>query len=356
MRLDFSSADKDIDAALAINPRLLTAYIMRMSMAMPDGNAAKYAEAFSRGRELFPTSYLLYRQALGGAFPRWGGSYPKMEKIASDAYQHIDQNPQLYMLFGLIYSAQAQDFRDAKDYDKAIALCAKALAYGDNPDVFYERIRAEYAKKDYAGARKDAEYSSSLWPIRSEPYLYRAAVAFQTGDYESAKKDILFVRQQLPLENESWSGLSWASTEFMYGGHKVFEADPASALARYDLALEANPRNADAYYWRGRVYLKLKQPERARADFENAIKCDPHMFVAYHDLDNYVLMPQRKWDEILPLWNQFLLLEPRNADAHLERAGTYHYKGDSRSANEDLHQACVLGSRRACDIERRHPL
>ncbi len=52
--------------------------------------------------------------------------------------------------------------------------------------------------------------------------------------------------------------------------------------------------------------------------------------------------------------SEILALEPENAEAHLERGGAYHHKGDAAEALADARTACDLGLAKACTIARRH--
>jgi tetratricopeptide (TPR) repeat protein len=69
---------------------------------------------------------------------------------------------------------------------------------------------------------------------------------------------------------------------------------------------------------------------------------------------DYILASQGKWDEILDIWNRFLALEPNNAEAYFERAGTHKHKGDMDSALADLDRACDLGKQEACNLRKRY--
>ena len=54
-------------------------------------------------------------------------------------------------------------------------------------------------------------------------------------------------------------------------------------LAPYNQAIQANPRNAEAYMMRGFKYHTLGQYEKAIADYKRAIELDPNLVVAYTD-------------------------------------------------------------------------
>ena len=48
----------------------------------------------------------------------------------------------------------------------------------------------------------------------------------------------------------------------------------------------------------------------------------------------------------------YLLLEPGDAKALLERAGTHKHRGDMVAACRDLRSACEMGNAEACQLAR----
>ena len=55
---------------------------------------------------------------------------------------------------------------------------------------------------------------------------------------------------------------------------------------------------------------------------------------------------------MLAFLNRFLELEPEHARAYLERAGTYHHKGEVAKSQADLKRSCDLGNPEACTCKR----
>ena len=65
---------------------------------------------------------------------------------------------------------------------------------------------------------------------------------------------------------------------------------------------------------------------------------------------DWLLGKEGRWDDVIARWDRFIALEPKNANAYLERAGTHRHKGDMRAALADLKSACDLGNGNACQI------
>ncbi len=349
----FQKAESDIDTALAINPRLLTAYTIRIGIYNAEGEDANENTTFNKTRTLFPNSFLIYNRMINSKLPRWGGSYAEMEKIALQALENIEANPELYMLFGQIYVDQAWTLREEKQYDRALALYSKAISYGEHHSFFQERARTYRYMKDYVHAIEDIDHSISLRPTLAAPYRLRATIYIEMKDMDSAMKDIRFMTQQFPWSKDVQELTGWAAKQMLNHGHAVFKNNLEQAIAKYDMALDINPQCAEAFYWRGVAYSKLKKTELAYSDLKQAIRYNPRHFETYRMLD-YILASQLKWDEIIAHWNQFLALEPGNAKAYLERAGAYRRTGDMKSALADLHQACELGEQEACRLHKQY--
>jgi|UPI00037B9A22 serine/threonine protein kinase/predicted TPR repeat methyltransferase len=58
---------------------------------------------------------------------------------------------------------------------------------------------------------------------------------------------------------------------FQQGLEKVEKQDWSGAIAAFTKALENNPRNGQAYLYRGNAYLQLKQPQKAIEDYNRAL-------------------------------------------------------------------------------------
>ncbi|MBS0263979.1 MAG: tetratricopeptide repeat protein [Planctomycetes bacterium] len=91
------------------------------------------------------------------------------------------------------------------------------------------------------------------------------------------------------------------------------------ARTEFEIAIELDPHNADAYSLRAIVWQELGKLDKAEADFSRAIKLDPQ------DASNYFLrgILRRQRGELklaIADWNETLRLEPQNAEALMHRA------------------------------------
>jgi len=349
----FQKALQDTDAALAINPRLLRAYTLRISMYNADGGGNQINMAFDKARHYFPSSFLLYKEMIWAKLPRWGGNYAEMDKLAVQAHKQIRVTPELYSLFGQIYADQAWVLREQKQYDTSLALFAKAIEYGDYYEFYKERAETYLMMREYDQALKDVNKSISLRPVKPRPYCLRASIYLQMGNPDAAIREFRSMETMFPGDSHVREMRNWAVDFLLYQASNYFKTDLEQAVASYGRVIEIKPDCADAYYWRGIACWKLKKPDLAYSDFAQAIRLAPHDIKTYRMMDN-LLASQQQWGKIINQWTAFLNLEPANGDAYLERAGAYKHKGDMQNAFADLKSACSRGVDEACSILKRY--
>jgi regulator of sirC expression with transglutaminase-like and TPR domain len=68
---------------------------------------------------------------------------------------------------------------------------------------------------------------------------------------------------------------------------------------------------------------------------------------------DYALSTRQAWPRILELWTRYLRVEPEDARAYRERAGTFMRLGRRGEAHADTVRACELGSSVGCSLSRR---
>ncbi len=119
------------------------------------------------------------------------------------------------------------------------------------------------------------------------------------------------------------------------------------ALAELNKAIEADPRNAEAYYWRGRTLVNLGQLEQGAGDFKAAVKFKPDYAEAYDNL-GWLASRQGKVDEGIAYLTKSIEFKPENAWAFHHRSKLFFSKGDVASAMRDAEKACSFGYQDGC--------
>jgi tetratricopeptide (TPR) repeat protein len=119
------------------------------------------------------------------------------------------------------------------------------------------------------------------------------------------------------------------------------------ALTEINKALEIDPRNAEAYYWRGRTLVNLGRLDQGEDDFKTAVKFKPDYAEAYDNL-GWLASKQGRVEEGIAYLTKSVEFKPENAWAFYNRSRLFFSKGDLASAMKDAEKACSLGYQDGC--------
>ena len=119
------------------------------------------------------------------------------------------------------------------------------------------------------------------------------------------------------------------------------------AIIIYNEILSAEENNSEILYWRAMAYIAQENTAMALNDLISVSKVDPTNYDAFIYADR-IMSKQRRWDEVIELWDRRIKQSPNDAKSYYERAGTYHHKGDNEAAYRDARKACDLGLSEAC--------
>jgi tetratricopeptide (TPR) repeat protein len=114
----------------------------------------------------------------------------------------------------------------------------------------------------------------------------------------------------------------------------------ADSIAEFSRAIDVDPRDYLAYYYRCLATVKRDSSEAAR-DCEAAIGIAPKFVPAHVGLAN-ALLATGKIDGALSEINNTLTLAPGSAQAHALRAKVFEYLGQHENANKDVAAAVRL--------------
>lgn len=127
---------------------------------------------------------------------------------------------------------------------------------------------------------------------------------------------------------------------------------PEKALEELNLAIQIQPENFEAYFWRARTYIRLEQDDNAIADFKKVVNFNPSYSPAYDNLA-WLFMRRNNYDESLVNLSKSIELQPDNGWALYMRGRVYFKKGDLQKAVENAKAACNLGFKDGCaDVKR----
>jgi len=108
-----------------------------------------------------------------------------------------------------------------------------------------------------------------------------------------------------------------------------------------------DPRNAEAFYWRGRTLVSLGRLEQGVEDFKRAVQVKPDYAEAYDHL-GWLASRRGDVDEGIAYLTKSIESKPENAWALYNRSRLLHSKGDLAGAMRDAEKACNLGYQDGC--------
>ncbi len=120
----------------------------------------------------------------------------------------------------------------------------------------------------------------------------------------------------------------------------IRESRPDDAMAALDKAIQEEPDNPAAHFWRGRLRAGKGDLEKALPDFNAAIRLQPTGDAYAHR--GYVYQKQNLTDEALADFNQSLRMDANNYLALFLRGLLLGEKGNTKAALGDLDAAITI--------------
>jgi tetratricopeptide (TPR) repeat protein len=125
------------------------------------------------------------------------------------------------------------------------------------------------------------------------------------------------------------------------GNEALNKMDVAAAMAAYSTALDADPKHAQAAYQRGRIFLKIGEPQKAIADFTTTILAMPTDGRAYARRGEAKVV-LKALEQAFADFDKAVEVSPRDYEVFVVRA-TYKWKrGDLRGAVADMQSAMAV--------------
>jgi tetratricopeptide (TPR) repeat protein len=174
-------ARKDIEAAHALNPCSLVTYHLLMQAASYSGNTILSKKLLDQALTIQPYSFMMRSRHMNSLVPRWGGSYPAMERFAAESDSLIPRNPRLRALHGFAVLDRADISERAKDTVKAMAQYDSANTFGDYWRFRLERGQYLYRLDRNEQALMDLERALEQRPQLSDILRYLSDVHYDIG-------------------------------------------------------------------------------------------------------------------------------------------------------------------------------
>jgi len=125
------------------------------------------------------------------------------------------------------------------------------------------------------------------------------------------------------------------------GKRKLKQEDYQGAIAEFDKALAANPKDISSLDWRAITYATIKDFNAAISDFDRIIDLDPNYALAHHRR-GYVYFKLEDYKSAITNFDEAILLNPNQANYYRYRGLAYANLGDHKSAIADYDEAIRL--------------
>jgi len=146
-------------------------------------------------------------------------------------------------------------------------------------------------------------------------------------------------------------GLGQARELVRSASQKSRTGDLAGARADLDRAIELDPGNAEAFFWRGYAEARAGEPGKAAGDLKHASELDPKDPYAYAELAN-LYQHAGQYDEVIAAATRLTEVAPdwESGTGWAMRGYAHGHKGDRERALADFAEACRRGNTRACAV------
>ena len=163
-------------------------------------------------------------------------------------------------------------------------------------------------------------------------YHNRGIEYFRKGRYDQAVSDYTVAINLDPRNADAFNNRGTA-----YSAKRDYE----QAIGDFDAAIALNRRHALAYNNRGIAYAAKGELATAVESYDAAIRIDPAYASAYNNR-GYVNLRSRQYDRALQDFNKAIALNPRDALAYRNRARTYQTMGKYYLAIADYKSSLEL--------------
>ena len=349
MRKAFAPAQDDLARALSMRPKLVAAKRLQIKIDRNDFSERGPAAIVDEATKICPGCFQVRVAYLFSATPRWGGSFAEMQSYVNGV--SIAANPRLRLLAGYLDYDRAHTAAESKDYAGALATIEKACALGDGADFFELRGNIHGWMHDWTAAKQDYDRAIAIRPLQPDFLADRANAELDSKSYEASATDLLTALRIDPSNSYARTFYEGSVRGIIYQGWQAQQAGKFDeALRLYDLAGELAPGDHDLQTRRADLLAGTKDnPTVAVASAAAASSSGvvPDDIEEVRKMD-YSLARQRRFAEILPLWNAYIAKHPDDGRAYLERGGTYFNLRQMDKAGEDARKACDLGVNEGC--------
>lgn len=340
MRKVLRDALADVDAALALRPKLVAAMRVQIRCLNQMSRDAEREAAFDRAVQACPACLNVRVTEMITLTPRWGGSASAMRLSAARCDATL--NPRCKLLEGFIDWDAATLERDPA---RRLAAIDRAIAHGDHWLFHTERAHILSLQGDFTGAKAACEKARAERPMEPEMLAECSSASWDLKQYGDAGRDMLTLLRVDPTDDSmrknykaAVNNVGWLAGQAQTGGRKD------EALSLLELALDLSPSNPQFVFLRSDLKYG---PARDVPSLEANVAKNPDDLRAHQVLD-YTLAKQGNFARVIEIWTAYLARHPDDARAHFERSGAYYHLQRFAECRADDQRACELGISEAC--------
>ena len=273
-----------------------------------EGNFNRAAELFTEAIDINPKNVIAWNNR-GWACVE----LKKYKEAMSDFDKAIELDPNIWYS----YLGRGQVYFNQKKQPEAFAEYNKALRINPNNAVLWNnRGAARSWFNNWKDAVRDYTKAIELDPNYALAYQNRGNVYQLLGEMKKAREDFDRADKLRRSNKKDDKAINEADTLLKNGDYQ-------GALALYNQAIEASPKNFNLYNRRGNIYGdNLNDYDKAIADFNKALELNPNADWIWCNRGNDY-RKQKRYDLALSDCNKALELNPNYARAYNTRGLTY---------------------------------
>ena len=338
------SALADFDHALELDENAIAVHRAKLGALRGLGKSLDVQkQAFERGVAVCDTCSTFRAAWVLSHAPRWGGSKGAMLDAAKVGAEQREANPELGLLPSYAEFDACRTARLAEGTKGSLEACERAVSRGVVPRISCYYGHQLVLNEDYAAAEPHLEAGLRADPQERTCLIGRAWLHKHFERFEASADDVLLARRLQPTNPNIDKLTTYTLERLRYDAREAGKAgDDATDRRLRALANAISPGAGDPRPTQGLSPTNLD-------DLRKQVEANPRDFALHVKLDQ-ALVPEKRFWEIVVMWNRFLEEQPDHAKALLERAGARWHSGDHNGGIEDAKRSCDLGLKKGCTV------
>ncbi len=322
---DHAAAIAEIDRFVELAPTEPQGYLQRATLYQAQGDDWRALANLRRVVQLDPTcsgAYLTIAQLLG-ANGDHAGAKRAYEKVAAEPLGDAES----YGSRGFMLFLSGEEELALADYEQMVALAP------NSPEALSWRGLLRLRQKDVEGAIADYTRFIALKPEDARGYSRRGEALVLQGKHAQAMPDL---DRAIALGKDETGAAHFARSTAL-----AALGDLEGSYTALDTAIERNPTQASYRLRRFQRYAEAEDWVRCGIDAEAMLARMPDDVSVLHAHARLCRHNDRR-DDARAAYDRLISLDPKNAQAYLERSELLVGLGDNMAANADVDRAFEL--------------